>query len=147
VKTPFDGIRRSRGLRAALLTLTLLLGTTSADARDKCIRDSFGDTTVFKRFKAPRAGDCQPLHGYSQGKPCTLHGTVCGSSNGDTLRYGFDYVCGPLASTGPTIYYINRTATGGLGTSCDANPGGGAWGCSDYNVFEIDCSPSSMPFP
>ena len=145
MKTALDA-RRSCGLAATLLALTLLLGATAADAKDRCIRDSIGDVTVFKRFKTPRPGDCQPLHGYTHHKLCTLHGTVCGSSNGQSLRYGFDYVCAPLPSSGPTFYTFARGQTGGIGSSCDTDAGGGPWGCGSYSVFEVDCpSPSSFP--
>ena len=58
--------RTGKLLRVALLAVGLTLGATAAQAADGCFLDGVGDTSVFKKFKMPRPGDCTPLTGFTQ---------------------------------------------------------------------------------
>lgn len=138
--------RRSLALRTALLTLALLAGATAAHAADGCFMDGVGDTSVFKKFKMPRAGDCTPLTGFTQNSIATLAGTACGTSDGFTVVLNFTYMI--TATQFGTAHFVLDRATGnGNGNACDGRVDGNAWGCSTFGVSKVACpKPSTFKF-
>ncbi len=125
-------------LRATLLTLGLLLGASAAHAADACYRDEIGDTLVFKNFRMPRPGDCRPLSGHVQNSETTLDGTVCGTSDGTSLIFNFNFIL-TATDTGPYHFVIGRQSTFAPGHSCNMNTDGNPWFCSNFLVLKIDC--------
>jgi len=125
-------------LKATLLALAILLGATAAHAADACYQDGFGDILVFKKFKLPRAGDCQPLNGYQSSSNCLLDGTVCGTSDNTRVRFHFNYTC-QTAGFGTYFFFTDRLYNVGDGQACQENLSNGVWTCPTFLVSKITC--------
>lgn len=137
---------RARVLRIALLALGLSLGATAAHAADACFMDGIGDTSVFKKFKMPRAGDCTPLTGFTQNSIATLTGTACGTSDGLAVVLNFTYLIS-ANQFGSAHFVIDRQTGNGNGNGCDGRTDGNAWGCSNFAVSKVACpKPSTFRF-
>ena len=78
-----------RASKTTLLALaaTLLLGATTASAKDLCVYKQDGSFLVQLRgYRAPQRGKCRPVQGtHANGM---LHGTVCRTSDGAVVRFG-----------------------------------------------------------
>ena len=111
---------------------------TAAHAADSCFLDGVGDISVFKKFKMPRPGDCQPLNGYTHNSGATLSGTVCGTTDGASVALNFTYLI-TANKFGTAHFEINRLTGIGTGSGCDGRVDGNAWGCSNFNVSKFAC--------
>jgi hypothetical protein len=131
-------------MRAALLGL-MLLGATAAHAADLCFIDTIGSTLIFKRFHAPRAGDCEPLAGFQDRSSAALSGVVCGTTDGQDLVFRFEFMR-DARTLGPYGFsYLRQAVSPSVppvasgGAACDVNTNGGAWTCSQFFVERIKC--------
>ncbi len=133
------GSRRLRSLlKVALPTLALLLGATVGHAGDACYQDQVGDILVVKKFRMPRPGGCEPVHGHEHKSWCVVYGMACGTSDGSFVRFKTHFNC--LASlSGTRDFTLPRLSDSGSGTTCQADFYTGALSCMNFNVQRVDC--------
>jgi hypothetical protein len=125
-------------LKATLLALALGLGATAAHAADACYQGVNGNILVFKKFKMPRGGDCQPIMGFQNNSDCTLAGTACGTSDGFFVHFNFDLIC-HLGGFGTYSFSTDRSINQGDGVFCQPNLSTGQFSCPTSIVSKITC--------
>jgi len=126
-------------LKATLLTLALVLGATAAHAADACYQGASGSILVFKKFKLPRAGECQPITGFQHNSDCTLAGTACGTSDGTNLvHFNFNFIC-HFAGFGTYFFFTDRSIQQGDGQFCQENLSTGQFTCPSFTASRVAC--------
>ena len=125
-------------VKATLLTLALLLGASAAHAADVCYQGASGSILVFKRFKLPRAGDCEPITGFQHNSDCTLAGTACGTSDGFTVHFNFNFIC-HFSGFGTYDFFTDRPIQQGDGQFCQENLATGQFTCPTFIASRVTC--------
>jgi hypothetical protein len=86
-------------LKAAVVTLVLVLGSAAvASAADFCL-DLSGTTLVLKGFALPGKGACTVFRGFYSGSDTVVWGNACGTSDNSMVRFG-------LTSVEPDAFWI-----------------------------------------
>ena len=125
-------------LKATMLALAIVLGATAAHAADACYQGN-GAILVFKKFKMPRAGDCQPITGFQQNSDCTLTGTACGTSDGSNLvHFNFNFIC-HFEGFGTYDFFTDRMVQTGDGQFCQPDLSTGRYSCPTFIVSRVTC--------
>jgi hypothetical protein len=125
-------------VKATLLALALVFGATAAHAADACYQGVNGDILVFKKFKMPRAGDCQPIAGFPNDTDCTLTGTACGTSDGFFVHFNFNQIC-HFAGFGTYTFDTDRSVNQGDGLFCQPNLSTGQYSCPTFHASKVTC--------
>jgi hypothetical protein len=125
-------------LRASLLTLALILGASAAYAADACYQGAAGNILVFKKFKLPRPGDCQPITGFQNNSDCTLAGTACGTSDGLLMHFNFNYIC-HFSGFGTYFFFTDRSINQGDGQFCQENLSTSQFSCPTFIASKVTC--------
>ena len=134
-------IRRPRSvtLRAALLTVALVLGATAAHATDACYQGVGGSVLVFKKFKLPRAGECSPINGFQQDSNCILVGAACGTSDGFFVHFNFNQICRFDPLGGAYSFNTDRSIQQGDALFCQQNLSNGQFSCPTFIASRVTC--------
>ena len=133
-------------VKTALLACALVLGATAAHAADACYQGASGSVLVFKRFKMPRPGDCQPITGFQHNSDCTLAGTACGTSDGTIVHFNFNYIC-HFSGFGTYDFFTDRSVNQGDGQFCQENLATGQFTCPTFIVSKVLCpNPTNFTF-
>ena len=135
------GIRRPRFvmLKAALLTVALVLGATAAHAADACYRGVGGSVLVFKKFKLPPPGQCSPITGFLDGSDCILTGAACGTSDGTNMvHFNFNQIC-HFAGPGDYAFFTDRSIQQGDAVFCQQSLSTGQFSCPTFIASRVTC--------
>jgi len=138
--------KKGIGLKSALFGLALVLGASAAHATDFCYQGASGSILVFKKFKMPRAGECEPITGFQHNSDCTLAGTACGTSDNSIVHFNFNFSC-HFSGFGEYSFFTDRIQNQGDGQFCQENLSTGQFTCPTFIVSKVTCpNPKNFTF-